>query len=96
MSHFFKPMVEDGRVYIQPRTELVNLDQFKYIIRNGWMIVGHTSDIEDIKAPSVLLAECKSEDGAAYLLDCILRRDPVDEGYFNQIESGEVKYTPKI
>ena len=96
MSHFFKPMVKDHRVYIQPRTELVNLDQFKHIIRNGWMIVGHPSDIEDIEAPSVLLAECKSEGGVAYLLDCILRRDPVDESYFNQIESGEVEYAPRI
>ena len=60
MSPFFKSMVEGRRVYIQQRTELVNLYQFKDIIRNGFMIAGHTSDIEDIEAPIKGESTCRN------------------------------------
>ena len=82
MSYFF-PVIDVDKHYFQPYDELIDLDQFSRIYRNGNHVEGYKRD----GSSTVTIANCKSDAGAGYIIDSIHKRVPLDKKQFNLIDS---------
>ena len=87
MAHFFRK-IDVNISNVQPQDTLLNLDNFVSIQRDGSFVRGYrtsTGKQEDI-------AICDTNEGADYVLDCILKKEYLDKGRFDSIESGREPY----
>ena len=89
MAHFFRKInVQSQDASLQPQDTLLNLDDFVSIQRDGSFVRGYrtsTGEQEDI-------AICKTNEGADYVLDCILKKEYLDKERFDLIDSGKQSY----
>ena len=93
MAHFFRKIdVNISNVQsvqpVQPQDTLLNLDDFVSIQRDGSYVRGYrtsTGKLEDI-------AICNTNEGADYVLDCILKKEYLDKVRFDLIDSGKEPY----
>ena len=78
MSFFF-PIINtskrnvSGDAGIIAEAELYDLDQLFRIQRQGVQIYGYY--ISDLERQKLLIADCQSENGAIYLMECIQNRE---------------------
>ena len=59
------------------RDRIFNLDEFHTIQRNGNSVSATTYNGEDQKL--VYIAHCNNEDGARWVMDCVMRRQTTTE-----------------
>lgn len=84
MSYFF-PIIDIDKHYLHPHDELIDLNQFSRIYRNGNQVEGYKRDGSN----TIRIANCLSDAGAGYVIDCIYKCAPFDRKQFNLIDSGK-------
>lgn len=87
MAHFFRK-IDVNISNVQPQDTLLNLDDFVSIQRDGSFVRGRrtpTGKQEDI-------AICDTNEGAEYVLDCILKKEYLDKERFDLIDNGKEPY----
>ena len=84
MAYFF-PRIDtySSSPKSEKRQAIFNLDEFHTITRQGNRITAFST-----AGKSVIIAICKSDVGAEYLMDCILHGEQVDRDKLNLLERG--------
>ena len=68
------------------RDRIFNLDEFQTFMRNGTQI--HASVYSGGDLRRTLIAKCNNEDGARYIMNCIMARQTVTEEFVLSAEKG--------
>ena len=87
MAHFFRK-IDVNISNVQPQDTLLNLDDFVSIQRDGSVVMGYRSSTGKQEG----IAICKTNEGADYVLDCILKKEYLDKERFDLIDSGKEPY----
>ena len=84
MAYFFRRIDANSSSVKSERREVIyNLDEFHTITRHGKRITASRSD-----GKSILIANCQSDAGAEYIMECIYSRKLVDIHQLTQKEIG--------
>ena len=73
---------------------ILNLDNYHHISRNGSYVSAATYSGGDLKHTPV--AQCNNEDGARWVMDCIMRRQTTTEEQVISVEQNGYDDTPAI
>ena len=76
----------------ETRDRIFNLDEFHTIQRNGNSISATTYNGKDRKL--IYIAQCNNEDGARWVMDCIMRRQTTTEDEVISVEQNGYSDTP--